>query len=139
LPVNYDHTLSSMIIASEQDIVSGDIEDTRQFNLKGRGLVNKSAQLFVLPAAASNPSIETYYPEGYVAAMIEDLLVFARLNRHVQKDSPVFATGSPIIKEGRRFYPCLDTISNGKETFRRVRLRCDSVFTPGTKFLLIKQ
>lgn len=105
--VDYNQSLHKMIAEGVYDEVSGDING-RNFPLRGWGC--KAVKLTLIQFERALTPLEAVTPmsgRGYRSATIEELLALGKEQPDLQRRIPIVGLGSGLMKQGRRYAPCL--------------------------------
>ncbi|NCO05162.1 MAG: hypothetical protein GW939_03370 [Candidatus Magasanikbacteria bacterium] len=107
--VDYGMTVEQMVEAGRYDWKNSDVS-SRNFQVKGEGLVEVNLELVHLNKVASTSEAKAYLDaNGLRAATIEELLAFGATFPDVQREFPIVALGSSWVdRYGDRDVPCLD-------------------------------
>lgn len=107
VPVNYSQSLGQMIRVGEYDETNGAI-NPRNFRLGGAGLWQ--VELTLVQFSRTKAPLELVMlmgGRGYRPATIEELLALGKAERDLQRSIPIVALGSALMRNNRRYVPCL--------------------------------
>ena len=106
--VDYGKSVEEMVVAGNYDWKNDDI-NSKNFSVKGEGVVNVNLELVHLDKGVSSEDALTYLEEnGMRPPTIEELLVFGSSYPEIQREFPVICLGSSWVDpDGSRRVPDL--------------------------------
>lgn len=106
--IDYSQSLADMITAGKYDWKNDDITEKR-FPLKGEGSIEHTVHLLHYDRVMRSDDVITQMDaDGFVPALIEDLLAFGAQHPEEQRKYPIIALGSSAKVHGDRGFPFLD-------------------------------
>ena len=98
--VEFDKTVEEMVVAGNYDWKNDDI-NSKNFSVKGEGVVNVNLELVHLDKGVSSEDALTHLEEnGMRPPTIEELLVFGSSYPEIQREFPVICLGSSWVNPG---------------------------------------